>query len=159
MGAEVENQDVFSKSAARQIDAPTAAIIKSVYKLWLSKADGGLPSRQDMGAATLGELMPYVYIVDVLEDAQDFQMRFMGSAVIQSVGQDYTGIKTSDNEGHEALWRKAVYRLVYKERKPIFTRVSLSDFERGHIVTECALLPLNNSAGECSMILCCAVPV
>jgi hypothetical protein len=35
----------------------------------------------------------------------------------------------------------------------------LSDFERGHIVTECALLPLASHAGELTMIMCCAIPI
>lgn len=158
MGAETENS-VFSKSVARQIDAPTVPIIKDLHALWLAKSKGGIPSRQEMGAATLGELMPYVYIVDILDGGDDFQMRFMGSAIVQSIGQDYTGIKSSEYEGHEASWRKAVYQLVYKERAPIFTRVPLSDFERGHVVTECALLPLTNRTGDFTMILCCAAPL
>lgn len=146
----------FEKGEARQIDAPAAPITKAVSDLWHSLFDrGALPKRNKL-AAQLKELTPYIYIIDILNDGADFRMRFMGSTIVQSIGQDYTGIKMSDYTDESSHWREAVYRQVYETRQPIFTRVSLSDFGKGHVMTESALFPLANSEGEFTMILCCA---
>lgn len=160
MGEPLKEIDIFEKTTARQIDAPTAVLTKRLFSLWQSKNnDGNMPKRQEMDAASLQDMMPFIYIVDILDGGKDFNMRFMGSAIVQSVGQDYTGLKASENKGAVSSWREAVYRKVYETQKPMFTRVPLSDFERGHIITECALLPLANRHGDFAMILCCATPL
>ncbi|WP_262696273.1 PAS domain-containing protein [Kordiimonas aquimaris] len=160
MGKALNKNDVFGGTSARQVDAPTAPLTKQLFSLWQSKCGADdMPLRHEMDAASLQSMMPYIYIVDILDDGADFCMRFMGSAIVQSIGRDYTGVKASENKDAESNWRALVYRSVYEARKPMFTRVPLSDFERSHVMTECALLPLANRHGDFSMIMCCATPL
>lgn len=109
-----------------------------------------------MQPGQLKELTPFVYILDILDDGADFSVRFMGSAIAQSIGADYTNAKMSDSANHPSAWRADVYREVMSRKEPMVTAVDLGDFERDFTKTECILLPLANKAGQLAMIICAA---
>lgn len=144
-------------SMATEIDAPTLAITSGLHDYWLkARADKSMPRLRDMRPMQLNELMPFVYIINVLDDGADFSIRFMGSAITQSIGADYTGVKLSDFPSHPSSWRAEIYRDVYARKEPIITAVDLGDFERDFTKTESILLPLANDAGDFAMIICAA---
>lgn len=147
-------------TVSREVAAPSQPLITEAYDLWLSaRGRAAIPKHRDMGAGVLKAITPYVYIIDILNDGTDYRFRFMGSAIAKSIGMDLTGRKMSDAPTHSGAWRSDVYGAVYKRGEPVFTQVSLQDFDRGHILTECALLPLANKDDEFSMLLCVAIPV
>lgn len=144
-------------SMATEIDAPTLAVTCGLYEHWAkAKGDTLMPRLKDMRPTELKELTPFVYIINVLDDGADFSIRFMGSAITQSIGADYTGEKLSDFPNHPSTWRAEIYRDVIVRKKPIFTAVDLGDFERDFTKTESVLLPLANDAGDFAMIICAA---
>ena len=144
---------------AIELDAPTIAVTCGLHEVWLkAKKDDLMPRKRTMAADQLKELMPFVYIMNILDDGADFSVRFMGSAIAQSLGGDYTNIKMSDFASHPSTWRTDVYRKVMARKAPMVTAVDLGDFEREYTKTECILLPLANDAGEFTMIMCAAAP-
>lgn len=146
-------------SIATEINAPTLRITRGVFELWQAeKSKEFLPKWQAIGAGRLGELLPFVYVLDIIDNGTDFRMRFMGSAIVQSIGEDLTGVKLSDHMVHPSAWRADIYRQVIARKAPMFTAVDLGDFDREFTKTECVLLPVANWAGEFSMIMCAAAP-
>ncbi len=144
---------------AIELDAPTIAVTCGLYKVWLeAKKDALMPRKKAMAPSQLKELLPFVYIMNILDDGADFSVRFMGSAIVQSLGGDYTNVKMSDFASHPSTWRSDVYRKVMARKAPMVTAVDLGDFERDFTKTECILLPLANDAGEFTMIICAAAP-
>lgn len=147
-------------TVSREINAPTQKITTDVYSLWLKhKGDQPMPQRKDMSAGALKDSTPFVYIIDILDDGEDYRFRFVGSAIAQSIGADITGKRLSDDPSHRGAWRKDVYKLVYKRTAPTFAQVSLQDFDRGHIMTESVILPLADGDNKFSMLLCAATVV
>lgn len=145
------------KSTATELDAPTLAVTCGLHDHWIgAKGDDVMPRLKDMKPVQLKELTPFVYIINILGDGADFSIRFMGSAIIQSIGADYTGVKISDFPDHRSTWRADVYREVIARKAPMITAVDLGDFERDFTKTECVLLPLANDAGDFTMIICAA---
>jgi hypothetical protein len=131
-------------------------MIKDVDSLWqAARGTREFPKQSDIGAHVLQGFTSFSYIIDVLDGGQDFAVRFMGTDVINAIGSDYTGLKFSDNPDHPGAWRAEIYRAIVECRRPVFTHVSLSDFERDHVVTECGLFPLADKEGNFNMILCC----
>ena len=144
---------------AIELEAPTIGVTRRLHEVWLeTKKDKVMPRRRAMAPDRLKDLMPFIYIINILDDGADFSVRFMGSAIVQSLGEDYTNVKLSDFSSHPSTWRADVYRKVMAQKEPMITAVDLSDFERGYTKTECVLLPLANDTGEFTMIMCAAAP-
>ena len=144
-------------STAIELEAPTLQVTRGLYEHWLhAKVDGEMPRYRDMRPGQLKELTPFVYILNILDNGADFSVRFMGSAITQSIGADYTNAKISDSASHPSAWRADVYREVMARKAPMVTAVDLGDFERDFTKTECILLPLANEAGQLAMIICAA---
>lgn len=144
-------------TVSREINAPTQKLTTDVYNLWLrQKGDMPMPQHKHMGAGTLKDSTPFIYLVDILDDGEDYRFRFMGSAIAKSIGTDVTGKCMSEDPNHRGSWRREVYKLVYKRAAPTFTQVSLQDFDRGHVMTESVILPIADSENNFSMLLCAA---
>lgn len=144
-------------STAIELDAPTLSVTCGLYDHWLeAKGDDSMPRFKQMRPDQLRDLTPFVYIMNILDDGTDFSVRFMGSAITQSIGGDYTNVKISDFPSHPSTWRAEVYRDIMARKAPMITAVDLGDFERDFTKTECVLLPLADDAGEFTMIICAA---
>lgn len=146
-------------STAIELEAPSLRVTRGLYALWnRARGDLEMPQRKQMQPSQLKELTPFVYILNIIDDGADFSVRFMGSAIAQSIGADYTNAKLSDSVNHPSTWRADVYREVIARKGPMVTAVDLGDFEREYAKTECILLPLANDKDQFTMIICAAAP-
>jgi hypothetical protein len=56
--------------------------LRRLYDYWLSRRDrGGTPSRRDIDPLDIPDLLPNVFLLDVVGDAEDFVFRLAGSLV------------------------------------------------------------------------------
>ena len=55
-----------------------------------------MPARRDIDAVRIPELLPFVLLVDVLDDGADFRYRLMGEHVVRNNGRSLTGRLLSD---------------------------------------------------------------
>lgn len=147
-------------STSTEIDAPTLRVTRDLLAAWKAAcgAGGELPAWRRFSPASLGSLMPFVYVLEKHGAEGEFRVRFMGSAIAQSVGEDYTGAVISENSPHASSWRADIYKEVLKRKSPMFTAVDLGDFNREYTKTECVLLPVTNREGDLSMVVCAAAP-
>ncbi|MBO6503987.1 MAG: PAS domain-containing protein [Kordiimonadaceae bacterium] len=147
-------------SVSTEIELPTLGLTQKLLNVWEEELglDGELPHKSAFTPIGLGDLMPYVYILEKVGDGGDFRVRFMGSAIVRSVGDDYTGAVIGENSNHPSAWRADIYRLVMARKEPVFTAVSLGDFEREFTKTECVLLPVAGNDGNVEWIVCAAAP-
>lgn len=147
-------------AVSTEIDMPTLGLTQKLLAIWEEELglNDELPHKSAFAPSSLGDLMQFVYILERVRGGDDFKVRFMGSAIVQSVGQDYTGAVVSEHSKHPSAWRADIYRLVIARREPIFTAVSLGDFERDYTKTECVLLPVAGDEGAIEWIVCAAAP-
>jgi len=69
------------------------------YWLGLADAAGGIPPRTALNPAAIGDLAPNLIIVEHLGDG-DFLYRLLGTAVDRFTKRRYTGLRTSEIDGH-----------------------------------------------------------
>ena len=64
-----------------------------LYDYWASKRRGpdDLPSRDDIRPEEIKPLLPYLWIMDFDRPTRTFRYRLIGTAVVEGVGEDYTG--------------------------------------------------------------------
>lgn len=147
-------------SVSTEIERPTLDVTRGLTKIWKDKVDldGKLPEMSAFSPLKLSSLMPYVYVIEQQGDTDSFRVKFMGTAIVQSIGLDLTGASVPDQEAHSSSWRVDVYKAVLARKEPIFTAVNLGDFEREYTKTECVLLPVADPAGEARFVVCAAAP-
>lgn len=147
-------------SVSTEIELPTLAVTQKLLSIWEDAhgLSGQLPHKSAFGMSALGDATPFVYILERIKGGDDFRVRFMGSAIAQSIGADYTGAIVGDHPNHPSSWRAEIYRMVIARREPVFTAVNLGDFERDYTKTECVLLPVSGDAGDVAWVVCAAAP-
>lgn len=139
--------------AFEELEEPVASVPASLYKLWCTKSQhDGLPLRSEFRPSEMKRELPYIYMVDRVDDGADYQIRLMGTALVELLGADFTGVKMGDL-GENDGWRSEVYKLVFARAKPCFFRFELGSGNR-RVITENTLLPARDSAGEFSMLIC-----
>src|SRR3546814_2463406 len=56
--------------------------LRRLYEYWCSRCQGGaLPSRRDIDPLDIPDLLPNLFLLDVIGDAEDFVFRLAGSRV------------------------------------------------------------------------------
>lgn len=147
-------------SVSTEIDMPTLAVTKGLLAIWEESIglDGELPPFSAFAPEKLSSLAPFAYALERTDFDDEFRVRYMGDAIIQSIGENFTGLTTADYSDHPSAWRVDIYRKVLARGAPMFTAVSLGDFDRANVKTECALLPVIDEAGALNMVVCAAAP-
>jgi len=100
-------------------------------------------------------LVPYCFVVDVIQEPLDFQYRFWGTAHADIHGIDYTGRKVSDIVPVEvANLSHAQYEESYHQRKPIvyLHEMMVGPFKMPRIQTSLRL-PLSSDGDHVDTIL------
>ena len=133
-------------------DGPTA-----LYKLWLSKiGNSGLPKKSDFKPTEMVRHISHVYLIDIIDEARDFQVRLFGTEVADMLGKDYTGVLLSETPP-EINWRGDIYELAYRRQEPVFYLFDLAPYGRDYIETENALFPLLDDNGKLAHLLCISI--
>ena len=83
-----------------------------------------MPARGDSDPLDIPRLLPYVYLVDVLDDPPDFAYRLLGTDVVANTKTDFSGRKLSDikDEGTQGRLIE-IYRAVRDTREPSIDRI------------------------------------
>jgi hypothetical protein len=153
LGSAIETVGLHGR-LLRELQAPTGKFTGFLHKLWLSKPKvKSMPSRDDFTPAEMMPVLPYIYMIDVLGSGADFQMRLFGTALVELIGRDYTGVKMSEM-GEQEGWRRQVYTASFNAAVPVFFQFDLGDFGKRHMKTENVLLPLRDRNGEYTILLC-----
>jgi len=142
---------------SEELRIPMADGTVALHNLWLSKVtNGGLPKKSDFKPTEMVKHISYVYIIDIIDNAKDFQVRLFGTEVADMLGKDYTGVLLSQTPA-EINWRGEIYALACQRRQPVFYLFDLAPYGRDFIETENALFPLLNDKGELEHLLCISV--
>ncbi|WP_420547942.1 PAS domain-containing protein [Curvivirga sp.] len=65
----------------------------ALYEYWCEiKGERLAPSRSDFHPMDIPKLLPHIFLYDVLKDYPDYRMRLFGSALVEALGRDVTGM-------------------------------------------------------------------
>lgn len=105
--------------------------LKRFLAHWLSIAgDRPLPARADLDPIDVPDLLPFVFLVEVLPDLPvDFAYRLIGSDIVANTARSHVGRRLSEiaHEGTQGRLIEA-YREALERRMPSFRRL---DYQPG----------------------------
>jgi hypothetical protein len=135
---------------------PATPVARRLLDYWLSKLDGRTaPRREDILPEELGDLLPWVVLVEVVGSPPRFRVRLAGTGVVREYGAEMTGQFLDDLDMGGARDRSLEdHRRAVLECRPV---VGTFDFKKddGRWVTyERITLPLSADGQTVNMLLC-----
>jgi len=130
--------------------------IKAIVEYWRSlSSDDCLPRRKQFDPVSIPQLLPHIYLVDIHRDPLQFQLRLIGTRVVEFHGKDHTGRWLNDVFPHfektetcadmEAVANSGTIR--YWKGKPRL------NFEKDFAALERVFLPMVDTGKEVGTIL------
>ena len=119
-------------------------VLRDLHAYWNSRrGERPMPARVDIDVVEIPTLLPYVFLVDVLEGPRDFRFRLAGTHFRETTEQEVTGKRIAEvfpeQFGDEVrrIWSKAV-----EERRPLLGHGNLWIAGREYVKWEGAVMPL-----------------
>lgn len=116
-----------------------------------------MPRRADIDPFELPRVyMPYLWIVEVLPDTNDFRFRLLGTAITERFGRDSTGktvrelYASADPETHSSMLD--AYQAVVTHRRPVLERGTMRMVQKDYIDLDALHLPLSEDGEHVSMV-------
>ena len=125
-----------------------------LYRYWLAKrADRRMPARRDLDPCDIPKLLPYVMIVEKVDDR--FRWRLVGTAVAQEAGRDLTGsiVGLYDSTPEAAAAARAIYERVFTTAHPIFATGEFKVKSGAIINMSLLVLPLSDDGADVNLAL------
>jgi hypothetical protein len=139
-------------------NAETDKRLLQVHAYWTGIChDGRPPERVDFSPAAIPHLLPWILLVDVLDNPRDFRFRLVGTAFTQIVRQDLTGLRVTEAFPPEFASRVLDgWNEVIANGGPNWARGKLWKKEREFIHWQGVILPFWSPGGAISQLLAAA---
>ena len=87
-------QSPMAEPACFTLPESAAPKIKALYDYWQSIRPAGrlLPGRRHFDPVDIPELLPNLWMIDVLRDPLRFRFRLVGTEIVRFAGRDVTGL-------------------------------------------------------------------
>ena len=87
-------QSPMAEPASFTLPESAAPKIKALYDYWQSIRPAGdlLPGRRHFDPVDIPELLPNLWMIDVLRDPLRFRFRLVGTEIVRFAGRDVTGL-------------------------------------------------------------------
>ncbi len=130
--------------------------MRTLYERW--ESGGEMPSVLDFDPLEFFELAPYWSWIDVIDDGEEFVIRFMGSEIVNFMGKEATGMSLTEYSnvaGQRGAGRlRELSRRAYSSRRPVLLGPRKSSVEgRGWMTVTILALPLSTDGTRIDRIL------
>lgn len=122
--------------------------IHRLFAYWRDKAAAGMPARAEFDPVDVRELLPNLMLLDVLGDPNRFRYRLVGTRVVQYTGFDFTGRYLDEMVFQGRDFMEECYRMVLRERRPVFGHYAWLVRSRHFGRCEFALFPLSDGGDK-----------
>lgn len=137
---------------------PKHPIIARFLTYWTEKCGTrAYPDRADILPADIVPLLPHISIHEVVDGGKDFRARIFGTAIVELVGEERTGMLISEF-GYNANPPTQPYTVqrhwmdclqtAYKEARPVLVGGRMSCSQRPYIIWHGISCPLSNGGSE-----------
>ncbi|WP_218048747.1 PAS domain-containing protein [Curvivirga aplysinae] len=117
---------------------------RSLYQLWLKwKEDKYVPHKSQINPLEIGaETLPYLAILEVVNDGVDYLYRLVGTALVHAIDKDFTGETIVNFFGrHDELSVLEGYEQARKSQLPLVDTGDFRDKSREFISYQRLILP------------------
>lgn len=130
-------------------------ILGEALRYWHGKRGGRLmPARRDIDPTEIPRLLAHLQMIDVIDRGARFRYRLVGTAIVETFGQDYTGRFVDEQFlGARGDFIQKIYRTVCDERRPVFLRNDYRTAKGLSIVAVRLFLPLSQDGEQVSIIV------
>lgn len=103
------------------------------------------PKRDEISPAPLRGLLPFTFIIDVVDGGRDFRFRFAGERIIQFMGRRFAGMLLSELSGTSFFdGMRAMYSGCVAAKAPISSGVRRATYPgKDFLEIEAMVLPLS----------------
>jgi hypothetical protein len=122
--------------------------LQEIVAHWEALRDGdALPNAALIDPLNLRKHLGNLFMVRVGEEGQEFVYSLIGTRIAEILARDSTGLRVEQTfpEGHPAL---DLYRLIYRERRPVRTHGRLNWVNKDYKSFESVMLPLVDDTGQ-----------
>jgi hypothetical protein len=105
----------------KSVDAVESGLLAAVHDAWKKLAAGRLaPKREEITPAMIKSALPWIWMIDVVDDGADFRFRIAGDRVVQFLGRRYAGLLLSEFQGEPFFQRmRAILVESVKHKRPL----------------------------------------
>lgn len=147
----------------RFLDAPLHADVVRLTEYWHQKrGTRAMPDRSDIIPGDIVGLLPNLVIYDVIEGGNDYRVRIFGTALVDLVGEERTGMLVSefgakcvpptDASAVRHRWLAGM-TAAFATGQPAFVTGLMSSSRRPYIVWHGASCPLSDGSGKITQII------
>ncbi len=135
--------------------ARASASVRRMYFYWKGKCQNGrLPPRAALDPAEITDLLPYLTLVDVVEDDRRYVYRLVGTYEVRVRGNDPTGKSVIDAFLGPSLENVlGCYDLVATTRRPHYDDEKFATPDGRYIDEETLFLPFSDDGMKVNKIL------
>jgi hypothetical protein len=132
--------------------------LKRVYSSWnMKRGERLMPSRADVELNLIPDILPHLFIVDVLSLPRRYRVRLAGSDVVTEYGEEITGRLMDELDFDErSMPILQDYDRACRERQPVATRWNYTKHSGRHLTYERLILPLADDGVKVDCLLCVA---
>jgi len=149
------NADENSSSGNPDWLSRASANVVRIYQYWKSKCQGdGLPTRAALDPAEITDLLPYLTLVDVVNDERRYVYRLVGTYDVKVRGSDPTGKSVIEAFLGPSLENVlGCYDLVVRTRQPHYDDEKFTTPGGRYIDDETLFLPFSDDGTNVNKIL------
>ncbi|RMF08140.1 MAG: PAS domain-containing protein [Alphaproteobacteria bacterium] len=135
------------------VDEPA---LRAVLDHWTScKENTDIPLRKNVNPAAIVRHLPYVGMVDVLEDGKDFRFRLLGNDIGQLVGSGSSKRLLSEYPNRRGRDQMAeLFKACLDYRQPVYSHGTLEHYDRAFTTFKTLCLPLSEDGQTVTTLLC-----
>ncbi len=129
--------------------------LQGLYRYWYSRHDGArLPARADLDPLDIPQLLPHLMLIDVQHEPFDLRYRLVGTALVDQMGRDTTGLRVEDGYlGDDWPRIEQDYRTAVFAARPVLTRNDIKGKQGRRLAYERLLLPLSGDGKAVDMLV------
>ncbi len=129
--------------------------VRALYLYWRTKChDGRLPRRTDIDPTEIPKLLPYLTIVEVVDDERRYVYRLVGTKEVEISGQDPTGKSVAEAYyGPSVEEAHVFYNQVVASARPVYDDSPFVGPDGRYNDDEMLFLPLAEDGRKVSRIL------
>jgi len=126
-----------------------------LYQYWLlKKGENRAPARSDIDPLDFQNLLPNIFLFDVIKDPLDYRMRLVGTRIVQVMERDCTGMLFDEiYKGERALKVREDYDWVAKKMEPVYSEITAGWMNRDFLTYYRLMLPLSSDNSDVDMML------
>lgn len=130
-------------------------ILGEALRYWQRKrGHRPMPSRRDIDPTEIPRLLAHLQLIEVIDRGARFKYRLVGTAIVDSFGQDYTGRFVDEQfPGARGDFIQKVYRAVCETRRPVFLRNDYKTARDLPIVAMRLFLPLSQDSQQVDIVM------